>query len=82
MATAVGITAPATEAAALVREAVGVFDDLESLQAAVDELQSSGFSRTDLSTLARFSLVETQLGRGFRGRSSCRAPRSAMPKAC
>ena len=64
MAAAVGITAPAAGSAALVREAVGVFDDLESLQAAVDDLQSSGFSRTDLSTLARFSLVETQLGRG------------------
>jgi hypothetical protein len=44
------------------REAVGVFDDGDSLQAAIDELQSSGFDRADLSLLAGEQTVEEKLG--------------------
>jgi len=45
-----------------VREAVGVFDDAETLQAAIDELLSSGFNRVDLSLLAGHQAVEEKLG--------------------
>ena len=44
------------------REAVGVFGDLQSAQQAVEELQSCGFNRADISTLARMSTVESTLG--------------------
>ncbi|NKB58700.1 MAG: hypothetical protein GKS00_20415 [Alphaproteobacteria bacterium] len=46
----------------LVREAVGVFDSAETLEAAVDELQSSGFNRADLSLLAGEPAVQEKLG--------------------
>lgn len=46
----------------LVREAVGVFDDAETLQAAVDELESHGFDRAELSLLAGEKTVEEKLG--------------------
>jgi hypothetical protein len=46
-----------------VREAVGVFDDAERLQAAVDELQVNGFDRSSISTLADGHSVELALGR-------------------
>jgi len=59
---AIGAAVPTEASRVSVREAVGVFDSLDALQAAIDDLQSSGFNRTDLSTLARFSLVEASLG--------------------
>jgi len=43
-------------------EAVAVFDDLGSLEAAIDELQSSGFNRAELSLLANEDVVEEKLG--------------------
>jgi len=36
----------------VIREAVGVFANANDLQAAIDELLSSGFHRADLSLLA------------------------------
>ena len=46
-------------------EAVGVFDDAESLEAAVDELLSSGFNQAEISLLASESAVERKLGHRF-----------------
>jgi len=43
-------------------EAVGVFDDADSLQVAIDEIQSSGFDRADFSLLASENVVEDKLG--------------------
>jgi len=43
-------------------EAVAVFDDFGSLEAAIDELQSSGFNRAELSLLANQDVVEEKLG--------------------
>ena len=43
-------------------EAVGVFDDADSLQGAIDELQSSGLDRAELSLLASEHAVEDKLG--------------------
>ena len=51
--------------AGMVREVVGVFDDQEHLQAAVDELQANGFDRADISTVADFHRVEQALGRVY-----------------
>jgi hypothetical protein len=44
------------------REAVGVFHRVEDLQAAIDELLSSGFDRAELSLLASEHAVEAKLG--------------------
>lgn len=44
------------------REAVGVFHDHKSLEAAADELTSSGFNQADLSLLAGEHAVEEKLG--------------------
>ena len=48
-----------------VREAVGVFASESDLQAAIDELLSSGFHRAELSLLAGESAVNEKLGGGF-----------------
>jgi hypothetical protein len=48
-----------------VREAVGVFASEHDLQAAIDELLSSGFHRAELSLLASESAVKEKLGSGF-----------------
>lgn len=45
-----------------VREAVGVFHDEKSLQAAVDELLIAGFDRSHLSLLAGHHAIEEKLG--------------------
>jgi outer membrane lipoprotein SlyB len=44
------------------REAVGVFHKVEDLQAAIDELLSSGFDRAELSLLASEHAVDEKLG--------------------
>ena len=49
-----------------VREAVGVFDSAEKLQAAIDELESSGFDRAELSLLASADAVENKLGHRYK----------------
>ncbi|MDJ0896451.1 MAG: hypothetical protein QNJ92_15000 [Alphaproteobacteria bacterium] len=43
-------------------EAVGVFKDATSLEAAIDELLSSGFDRAELSLLAGEDVVQQKLG--------------------
>ncbi len=48
-----------------VREAVGVFADVKDFQHAVDELQSSGFDRHDLSMLANEKGIEGKLGKYY-----------------
>ncbi len=49
-----------------VREAVGVFDNAELLQEAIDELMSSGFDRAEVSLLASESAVEQKLGHKYK----------------
>lgn len=46
-------------------EAVAVFDDGESLQAAIDALLSEGFAQRDLSLLAGEDTVEKKLGHAY-----------------
>jgi hypothetical protein len=50
----------------IVREAVAVFDSAETLQAAMDELLSSGFHRSQISLLAREDQIRSKLGRQYR----------------
>ena len=45
------------------REAVGVFDTADALEAAVDELQISGFNRAAISVLASDRTVRDRLGK-------------------
>ncbi len=47
-------------------EAVGVFHDAESLQAAIDELLTHGFDRAELSVLAGHDAVARTLGHDYR----------------
>jgi hypothetical protein len=49
-----------------VREAVGVFANPETLQAAIDELMSAGFDRAELSLLAGEQAVEQKLGHHYK----------------
>jgi hypothetical protein len=49
-----------------VREAVAVFDSAETLEAAIDELQSSGFDRAEISLLAGEKTVTEMLGRHYK----------------
>jgi hypothetical protein len=49
-----------------IREAVGVFHDRDSFQSAVEDLQSAGFDRSELSLLASEQAVEAKLGHAFR----------------
>ncbi|MDH3234638.1 MAG: hypothetical protein OEQ29_14055 [Alphaproteobacteria bacterium] len=71
----------ANASAATVREAVAVFDDVETLQAAIDTLLSSGFDRADLSLLASEPVVAEKLGHKYKKVSEleddARVPRSA-----
>lgn len=48
--------------AGTVREVVGVFDDQDHLQIAIDELQANGFNRADISTGADLRTVEQVIG--------------------
>ena len=45
------------------REAVGVFDNADVLEAAVDRLETEGFDRADVSVLASDKTVRDRLGR-------------------
>jgi hypothetical protein len=47
------------------REAVGIFSDVASYEAAIDELESSGFDRAELSVLASEATVEEKLGHKY-----------------
>lgn len=57
---------PAGEKENLVREAVAVFDDVETLGAAIDELLSSGFDRAEISLVAGEDAVVEKLGHMYR----------------
>ena len=63
------------------REAVAVFEDVDTLQAAIDELLSSGFARADLSLLASEPTVVDKLGHKFKKvedlEDDAKVPRSA-----
>lgn len=48
-----------------IREAVGLFDDAEALEAAVDELESSGFDHAAINLLAGKRTVDKKLGHRF-----------------
>lgn len=69
----------------LVREAVGIFDDAETLQEAVDELESHGFDRAELSLLAGEKTVEEKLGHVYQRAAELEddpnAPRAAFVNA-
>src|SRR3954447_21632023 len=58
-------TGPEVGFETVLREAVGVFRDYETFQTALEELQSSGFGRTDLSTVAAKATVERTLGHSY-----------------
>ena len=47
-------------------EVVGVFDDPDTLQAAIDDLLSAGFDRAELSLLASEEAVEQKLGHAYK----------------
>jgi hypothetical protein len=49
---------PAEQEERTIREAVGVFDSPDKLQAAIDDLMSSGFDRAELSLLAAEETVD------------------------
>jgi hypothetical protein len=55
------------ESTAVIRvpEAVGVFDTVETLQAAIYDLMIAGFSRHDISLLAEDKAIEEKLGQRF-----------------
>ena len=46
-------------------EAVGLFHDVKSLQAAIDCLLTSGFDQSDLSVLASEEAIEDKLGHNY-----------------
>ncbi len=48
-----------------VREAVGVFRDVGQMETALDELQESGFDRSEISLLANEDTVEARLGHHY-----------------
>jgi hypothetical protein len=54
-----------TEKSNILREAVAIFTNADDLQAAIDELLSSGFHRAELSLLAGEDVLNEKLGRGF-----------------
>ncbi len=55
----------ADETGATIREAVAVFDDETRLEAAIDDLGSTGFDRAEVSLLAGVETVEAKLGHRF-----------------
>lgn len=67
---------------ATVREAVAVFEDVASLEAAVDDLRAAGFPEDAVSLLAGHDAVERKLGRMYRRveelEDDPRAPRTAF----
>ncbi len=65
-----------------VREAVAVFDDVSSLEAAVEDLREAGFADDAISLLAGQDAVEKKLGRMYQRveelEDDPRAPRTAF----
>lgn len=70
------------EQGAKVREAVAVFDDVSSLEAAVEDLRAAGFADDAISLLAGQDAVEKKLGRMYQRveelEDDPRAPRTAF----
>jgi hypothetical protein len=62
------------------REAVGVFTTAEDLQAAIDELLSSGFHRAELSLLAGEGTLEKKLGRYANATAAANADDPNVPR--
>lgn len=54
-------THPTARYGATVREAVGVFDDIDTLQTALNELEENGFRREEISVLAPEAEVREKL---------------------
>jgi hypothetical protein len=50
---------------AILREAVGLFHDPDELNAAVSDLQSSGFDRAEISLLAREGILDGHLAKDY-----------------
>lgn len=50
---------------AKIREAVGVFADAQTLQTAIDELESAGFDRAEISLLAGEETITEKLGHKY-----------------
>ena len=71
-----------TSSGAKVREAVAVFDDVSSLEAAVADLRAAGFGADAISLLAAHSAVERKLGHMYvrveEMEDDPRAPRTAF----
>ncbi len=57
---------PPEQATNTMREAVGVFQTAEQLEAAIDDLLSAGFDRAEVSLLAAEPAVEEKLGHKYR----------------
>jgi orotate phosphoribosyltransferase-like protein len=55
----------ASQAQKMVVEAVGVFDAVDELDAAVEELRQAGFRRSEISLLASADAVERKLGHRY-----------------
>jgi hypothetical protein len=55
-----------TENETAIREAVAVFTDEATLQAAIDDLTSAGFDRAEISLVAGAATVEAELGHRYR----------------
>lgn len=72
----------ATESTPKVREAVAVFDDVSSLEAAVEDLRAAGFAESAVSLLAGQDAVERKLGKMYQRveelEDEPRAPRTAF----
>lgn len=51
--------------AGTIREVVGVFDDQDHMQIAVDDLQHHGFNRANITTLADSRTIERETGHGY-----------------
>lgn len=64
-----------------IREAVGIFDSEQQLQAAIDDLLSHGFNRAEISVLAPVSAVEEKLGHRFKSVAEIEDDPEAMSKA-
>lgn len=58
------------------REVVGLFNTLDSLQSAIDELLTSGFDRSDITLLAEDHVVREKFG----GKSSVEIEDSSAPR--
>lgn len=63
----------------LLREAVAIFHEPDDLEAAIDDLLSSGFDRAELSLLAGEHVVEAKLGHRYR-KAQMLADEAAIPR--